>query len=50
MLTFKNGLAYFTARDLSCAKLKSYFVSALLGTGEFLSRTENIVHTLGSIT
>ncbi len=31
-------------------KLRGYFRSAALGTGEYLSRTENVVHTLGSVT
>lgn len=30
--------------------LFSFFVSALLGKGEYLSRTENVVHALGSVT
>jgi hypothetical protein len=38
------------ARQFSCEKLKTFFFSALFGTGEFLSRNENIVHTFGSIT
>lgn len=37
-------------RRVSFCKMYSYFVSGLLGRGEYLSRTENIVHTLGSIT
>ncbi len=31
-------------------KLWRYFVSSALGNGEYLSRTENILHTLGSVT
>jgi hypothetical protein len=30
--------------------MKRYFSRALLGTGEYLSRTENIVHTMGCLT
>ena len=30
--------------------LWKYFVSGFLGSGEYLSRTENLVHTLGSVT
>ena len=29
---------------------KAYFISGFLGRGEYLSRTENMVHTLGSLT
>jgi hypothetical protein len=44
------GNSEVESRNLSCVKLTSFFCSTLLGTGEFLSRSENIVHTLGSIT
>ena len=36
------------AQDVS--SLKASFISAILGRGEYLSRTENLVHTLGSVT
>ena len=36
------------ASDVS--SLGTSFISALLGHGEYLSRTENLIHTLGSIT
>merc|ERR1711994_384171 len=29
---------------------KAYFISGFFGKGEYLSRTENIVHALGSLT
>ena len=35
---------------VSLWRMKSYFMGALKGSGEFLSRSENIVHALGSIT
>ena len=34
----------------SWRNFKAYFVSGFMGKGEYLSRTENIVHTLGSLT
>ena len=34
----------------SLSSLKTTFLSSLLGRGEFLSRTENLIHSLGSIT
>lgn len=44
------GNSEVESRNLSCEKMTSFFFKTLLGTGEFLSRNENIVHTLGSIT
>ena len=37
-------------KESNVSSLKSAFVSALFGHGEYLSRSENLIHTLGSIT
>ncbi len=37
-------------KTVSCQKLQNFLFSIFMGTGEFLSRSENMVHTLGSIT
>lgn len=39
-----------TTNRASFQKMKRFFMKSMFGTGEYLSRTENIVHTLGSIT
>ena len=44
------GNSEVESRNLSCQKLTSFFFKTVLGSGEYLSRNENIVHTLGSIT
>ena len=35
--------------SMSWRNYKAYFISGFFGKGEYLSRTENIVHTLGSL-
>jgi len=36
--------------EISCHSLWRHLVSGFAGNGEYLSRTENLVHTLGSVT
>ena len=39
-----------TTKNISLWNLRQYFMSGFLGRGEFLVRTENLVHALGTVT
>eukprot|EP00088_Acartia_fossae_P036602 TRINITY_DN3780_c0_g1_i10.p1 TRINITY_DN3780_c0_g1~~TRINITY_DN3780_c0_g1_i10.p1 ORF type:complete len:1258 (-),score=324.01 TRINITY_DN3780_c0_g1_i10:602-4375(-) len=48
--TLENPEMEERSTEVSCSNIGRIMKSSLLGTGEYLCRTENLLHTLGSVT